>query len=215
MTAKEILDYRLPAEAQVVLATGNSHKLMEIESILLPLVPGLRPGGIVSSAGLGLGEAVEDGVTFSQNALKKALHIAAHVSLPVLADDSGICVDVLGGAPGVFSARWCGKHGSDEENIDLLLSQLADVRAEHRRAAFVCAAALLTPDGSQMVKIGKMTGTLLFERSGLQGFGYDPIFQADGYGVSNAELPPGVKNTISHRRAAFADLAPKIANLLT
>ena len=131
-----------------------------------------------------------------------------------MADDSGLAVDVLGGAPGIFSARWSGRHGDDEANNDLLLAQLADVPDAHRKARFVCAAALVAPDGTEEVETGTMHGRLLRERQGAGGFGYDPLFLPDGQGRSAAELTPEQKDSISHRGEAFRAIAAHIARIL-
>jgi XTP/dITP diphosphohydrolase len=170
---------------------------------------------VVGARDLGAPEPVEDGVTFEANALIKARALAAFSGLPAVADDSGIAVDVLGGSPGVFSARWSGRHGDDDANLDLLLAQLSDVPDEHRGARFVCAAALVTPDGTEVVRLGEMRGTLLRARRGAGGFGYDPIFRPDGETRSSAELSPDEKNAISHRGKAFRALAPDVAAVLS
>ncbi len=199
---------------RLALATHNAHKVGEILAILAPLVPGLVREDIVSAGQLGAPEPVEDGVTFAENALIKARALAASSGLPAIADDSGISVDVMGGAPGIFSALWSGRHGADAENLELLLAQMADIPAAHRGAAFVCAAALVTPDGTELVEIGTMRGRLAAVASGGNGFGYDPIFIADGQTVSNAGLAPEAKNVISHRALAFKALAPHVASVL-
>ncbi len=200
--------------ARLALATHNAHKVGEILAILAPLVPGLVREDIVSAGELGAPVPVEDGVTFAENALIKARELAEFSGLPAIADDSGIAVDVMGGAPGIFSALWSGSHGADGANLELLLAQMADIPAAHRSAAFVCAAVLVTPDGTELVEIGTMRGRLAREASGTNGFGYDPIFIADGQTVSNAELSPEAKNLISHRALAFQALAPKLAATL-
>ena len=120
----------------------------------------------------------------------------------------------MGGAPGIFSALWSGKHGADAENLELLLAQMADIPEPNRGAAFVCAAALVTPDGAELVEIGTMRGSLAVAASGANGFGYDPIFIADGQSVSNAGLTPEAKNAISHRSLAFRALAPHVVRVL-
>ncbi|HLS72281.1 MAG TPA: RdgB/HAM1 family non-canonical purine NTP pyrophosphatase [Actinomycetaceae bacterium] len=201
--------------ARLVLATRNAHKVDELRAILSPLLPALAAEAVIGAAGLDVPEPVEDGVTFEQNALIKARALAAATGLPAVADDSGLAVDVLGGAPGIFSARWSGRHGDDRANLELLLAQLADVPAEHRGARFVCAAALVTPDGTEVVEAGEMPGTLLTEARGSGGFGYDPILQPDGEQRSSAELSPAEKNAISHRGKAFRALAPHIARALS
>jgi XTP/dITP diphosphohydrolase len=199
---------------RLVLATHNRHKLREVRAILAAVVPGLDPADVVAAPDLGADEPVEDGVTFAENALIKARTLAARTHLPALADDSGLAVDVLGGAPGIFSARWCGRHGDDRANLDLLLAQLADVRDEHRGAAFVCAAALVLPDGREVVEHGELRGRLLRAPVGGGGFGYDPILAPDGEHRSCAQLTPEEKHAISHRGTAFRALAPAVAAVL-
>ncbi|WP_062525599.1 RdgB/HAM1 family non-canonical purine NTP pyrophosphatase [Demequina rhizosphaerae] len=200
--------------ARLAIATHNAHKVGEIWGILAPAVPGLAREDVASAGELGAPSPVEDGVTFEQNALIKAHALARTTGLPAIADDSGIAVDVMGGAPGIFSALWSGRHGADRENLELLLAQMADIPDEHRGAAFVCAAALVTPDGGELVVIGRMPGRLTREPAGEAGFGYDPIFVAEGESVTNAELDPARKNEISHRGRAFRELAPHVAAVL-
>ncbi|MDD9206609.1 RdgB/HAM1 family non-canonical purine NTP pyrophosphatase [Georgenia sp. 10Sc9-8] len=204
----------VPPGARLVLATRNEHKVAELREILGPLLPGLPAEAVVGARDLDVPEPVEDGVTFAENALIKARALAAATGLPAVADDSGLCVDVLGGAPGVFSARWAGRHGDDRANLELLLAQLADVPAEHRAAHFACAAALVTLDGTEMVRTGTMPGVLLPEARGTGGFGYDPVLQPAGEDRSAAELSAAEKNAISHRGQAFRALAPHVASLL-
>jgi len=200
--------------ARLVLATHNAHKLGELREILDGRVPGLDPADIVGAGDVGAPEPREDGVTFAENALIKARALAAHTGLPAVADDSGLCVDVLGGAPGIFSARWAGGHGDDAANLRLLLDQLSDVAPEHRAAHFACAAAFVTPDGFEQVEIGEFHGTLTLEARGSGGFGYDPILVPDGDTRTSAELSPAEKNAISHRGKAFRALAPTIVRVL-
>ncbi|MDY5404568.1 MAG: RdgB/HAM1 family non-canonical purine NTP pyrophosphatase [Trueperella sp.] len=195
----------------MILATRNAHKVTEVRAILAPLLP---EGFVLAAVPESLPEPVEDGASFAENAIIKATQVARELGVPAIADDSGLCVDIMGGAPGIFSARWSGHHGDDAANLDLLLAQLADVKPEQRGARFVCAAALAMPDGSVVVEEGQMRGSLRYERAGEGGFGYDPIFEAEGYGVTNAELPPQEKNAISHRARALAALAPHIAKIL-
>lgn len=192
---------------KLVLATRNPHKVAELRAILLPLLPGAQ---IVGAEAFDVPEPVEDEVTFAGNALIKARQLAEATGLLALADDSGICVDAMGGAPGVFSARWCGRHGDDAANLDLLLAQMADVPERHRGASFVCAAAIAAPDGREEVAEGIMRGSLLFAPRGENGFGYDPIFRPEGLSVSSAELTPERKEAISHRGKAFRALAARI-----
>lgn len=204
------------SDPRLVLATHNDHKVGELRAILLAAgtVPGLLPDEVVGAARFTDVQPVEDGVTFEANALIKARALAAESGLPAVADDSGLAVDVLGGAPGIFSARWAGRHGDDRANLDLLLAQLGDIAPEHRRARFVCAAALVTPEGVEHVVRGELVGTLLTVPRGDGGFGYDPILQPEGYDRSCAELSPEEKNAISHRGQAFRALAPTIADVL-
>jgi XTP/dITP diphosphohydrolase len=159
-------------------------------------------------------EVAETGLTFADNALLKARAVAAHTGLPAVADDSGLCVDALHGMPGIFSARWSGGHGDDARNLELVLGQLADV--SERGAQFVCAAALVLPEGAssrrtQWTVTGVLSGELTRSPRGTGGFGYDPIFVATGASVTNAELTPGEKDAISHRGRALRALAPVIA----
>ena len=192
---------------KLVLATRNPHKVAELRAILLPLLPGAE---IVGAEAFDVPEPVEDEVTFAGNALIKARQLAEATGLLALADDSGICVDAMGGAPGVFSARWCGRHGDDAANLELLLAQMADVPERRRGASFVCAAAMAAPDGREEVAEGAMRGSLLFAPRGENGFGYDPIFRPEGLSVSSAELTPERKDAISHRGKAFRALAARI-----
>lgn len=196
------------------MATHNAHKVGEIWAILEPLVPSLTRASVADAASLGAPTPVEDGVTFEANALIKARALCAATGLPAIADDSGIAVGVLGGAPGVFSARWAGSHGDDGANVRLLLDQLGDVPSEHRDASFVCAAALVTPLGDEYVEVGRMHGRIARQMAGGGGFGYDPIFVADGYSVTTAEITAAQKNQISHRGTAFRALAPHLAAVL-
>ncbi|QOR46994.1 RdgB/HAM1 family non-canonical purine NTP pyrophosphatase [Trueperella pecoris] len=195
----------------ILLASRNAHKLEEVRAILLPLIPGLDS---IEGAPPELPEPVEDGRTFAENAVIKARQVAEATGRPSIADDSGLCVDIMGGAPGIFSARWSGQHGNDAGNLDLLLAQLSDVKPEHRGARFVCAAALAMPDGTVVVEEGQMVGTLRYERAGEGGFGYDPIFQSEGSSLTNAQFSASEKNAISHRNKAFAKLAPHIEAIL-
>lgn len=205
----------LPGGPRVVLATRNAHKVGELRDILAAALPELDPADVVGADAFPeVPDVLEDGVTFAQNALLKARALASATGLVAVADDSGLAVDVLGGAPGIFSARWAGRHGDDGANLALLLAQLADVPAQHRGAAFVCAAALVTPGGAEIVREGTLRGTLLTAARGTGGFGYDPILVPDGDTRSCAELAPAEKNAISHRGQAFRALAPEIARVL-
>ena len=200
--------------ARLVLATLNPHKVTELSRIL----DGAGgPGAGVSLTSLaefpGAPDVAETGATFVENALLKARAIAAFTGLPAVADDSGICADALNGMPGVLSARWSGRHGDDQANLDLLLAQLADVPDERRGAEFRCAAALAHPDGSEQVTEGVLRGRLIRARRGTGGFGYDPVFVPDGATATTAELSPADKDAISHRGRAFRALAPAITVL--
>nr|WP_244266110.1 RdgB/HAM1 family non-canonical purine NTP pyrophosphatase [Actinomyces timonensis] len=216
----------VPDGARLVLATHNPGKLAELREILAPLVPGLAPEAIISAAELSAPEPVEDGLSFSENSLIKARALARATGLPAVADDSGLCVDVLGGSPGIFSARWSGRHGDDEANLRLLLDQISAVADPHRTARFTCAAVLVVPGegggaGSEEVIERSMEGRLITEPIGEGGFGYDPIFvpasedEPGAAGRTSAELSPAEKNAISHRGQAFRALAPILADLLT
>jgi XTP/dITP diphosphohydrolase len=187
-----------------LLATRNAKKLAELRRILLDVeLVGLDdvPSYV---------EAPEVGLTFADNALLKAREGVMHTGLPTIADDSGLAVDALNGMPGVFSARWAGKHGDDRANLELLLAQVGDVPDEHLGAAFVCAAALVWPDGREIVTHGEHRGRLVRVPRGTEGFGYDPIFVADGGTRTNAELTPAEKDAISHRGKAFRALVTQI-----
>lgn len=192
---------------KVVLASHNAHKLVELQRIVGPLVPGLELVGYDGP------EPRETGTTFAENSLLKARAAAAHTGLPAIADDSGISVDILGGSPGIFSARWGGPARSDQANLELLLWQLSDIAAPHRTAAFMCAAALVTPEGDETVCVERWPGVIREEASGGGGFGYDPIFQPEGSAQSAAEMTPAEKDASSHRTRAFTALAPAIAAL--
>lgn len=189
---------------KVVLATHNPHKVVELREIL-----GERLAGI-ELVGYDGPEPVEDGETFEANALIKARAASAHTGLPAIADDSGISVAALGGAPGVHSARYAGTR-DDADNYRLLLKNLGD--SADRAADFMCAAAFVDGD-FEHVELGVWTGTVLHEPVGSGGFGYDPIFQPTGLDVASAELTAAEKNAISHRSRAFAALMPVVRGRL-
>jgi XTP/dITP diphosphohydrolase len=196
----------VPAD-RLVLATRNPGKLRELARILH------QPE--VSLAGLddfpGAPDVPETGATFEENALLKARAIARYTRLPAVADDSGLCVDALGGMPGVLSARWAGGHGDDQANLNLVLAQVADVPDARRGAQFVCAAALVAPPGEtarEVVVTGTVAGRLTHRPQGRGGFGYDPIFLPDGFDLTTAEMTPEAKDAISHRGRAFRALVP-------
>ena len=205
-------------QPRLVLATHNQGKLRELRELLRGQVPGLDVDTqVVDAAVAGAPDVVESGVTFAENSLLKARAVAEATGLVAIADDSGLAVDVLGGAPGIFSARWSGRHGDDAANLQLLLAQLSDVPDGHRGAAFICAAALAVPNGGggrEVVEYGQLEGTLLREPRGEGGFGYDPILQPSGMDRSCAELSSEEKNAISHRGHAFRALLPAIVEAL-
>ena len=202
---------------RIVLATRNDHKVHELRQILAEVCRDLDVEIVGVSEFAGVADVPETEVTFVGNARLKAVAVAAATGLPALADDSGLAVAVLGGAPGVFSARWSGKRAGvaaaraeiDRENVTLLLEQLADVGEEHRAAAFVCAAVLALPGGSVAATEGRVEGRLEFAPRGTNGFGYDPIFRpaADHGGRTLAEFTDAQKNAISHRGNAFRAMA--------
>ncbi|MEV5444380.1 RdgB/HAM1 family non-canonical purine NTP pyrophosphatase [Streptomyces sp. NPDC052644] len=197
---------------RLILATRNAGKITELRAILAGA--GLTHELVGADAYPDVPDVKETGVTFAQNALLKAHALARATGHPAIADDSGLCVDVLGGAPGIFSARWAGRHGDDKANLDLLLAQLSDIDAPHRTAHFACAAALALPDGTERVVEGRLDGTLRHTPAGTGGFGYDPILQPDGDTRTCAELTPEEKNAISHRGKAFRALVPVLRDLL-
>ncbi|MFJ2544405.1 RdgB/HAM1 family non-canonical purine NTP pyrophosphatase [Microbacterium sp. NPDC087589] len=196
---------------KVVLATHNPHKVAEFQQIVATTRPDLEVIGYDGP------EPVEDGVTFAENALIKARAAARHTGLPALADDSGICVDVLGGSPGVFSAYWAGQKKDAAANLELLLDQLHDIADRHRTAHFTSTIALVTADGQEHVVVGNWPGRLAREASGGGGFGYDPIFIPDGQPEGRertvGELSDVEKQAQSHRARAFAELVPLLAEL--
>lgn len=197
---------------RLILATRNAHKVTELKAILADA--GLDLDLVGADAYPDIPDVKETGVTFAENALLKAHALASATGLPAVADDSGLCVNVLGGAPGIFSARWAGRHGDDAANLDLLLAQLSDIDTAHRAAHFECAAALALPDGTERVVNGQLRGTLRHEPAGSGGFGYDPILQPDGETRTCAELSAEEKNAISHRGKAFRALAPLVREAL-
>ncbi|HBG04002.1 MAG: non-canonical purine NTP pyrophosphatase, RdgB/HAM1 family [Geobacteraceae bacterium GWC2_58_44] len=187
---------------ELVVATGNKGKLREFGDLLAGVVE-----TILSPADFpGLPEVEEDGETFEANAVKKAMSAALFTGRPVLADDSGLCVDYLGGRPGVYSARFAGEGASDADNNALLLRELSGVAAGQRGAAFHCVIALCHPDGSCQTFDGSLPGVILEAPRGAGGFGYDPLFLVPEYGQTLSELPPEIKNAISHRGRAMQQL---------
>ena len=213
---------------KVVVATHNEGKLGELRRILDGFLAdeGQRIE-LVSAGQLGLPDPVETGTTFQENALLKAGQAARESGLPALADDSGLVVDVMGAAPGILSARWSGRHGDDQANLELLLNQLNDIPDDHRGGRFVCAAALVVPDvpgyavrGSQVTRVGEMPGSIIRQARGDNGFGYDPIFvpldqprrASERQPLTSAEMTADEKNAISHRGKALEAIMPILVN---
>lgn len=213
---------------RVVLATHNEHKVHELRQIVAVAAADLDLEVVSMAEYPDLGEVPETEVTFVGNATLKATAIAEATGVPALADDSGLAVEVLGGSPGVFSARWSGQHGGaeltraarDASNLRLLLDQIADVAAPHRRAAFHCAAVLAVPGGGVIATDGILPGVIVTEPVGSNGFGYDPIFVPDDESGAPgrrtlAEYADEEKNAISHRGRAFRALVPLLAERLS
>lgn len=189
---------------KLILATNNEHKVREMREILgnhFSEMVTLKEAGITH-------ETVEDGLTFRENALKKAREITEITGLPALADDSGLCVLALDGMPGVFSARYAStddENASDQANRDLLLKNMKDIT--DRRAYFACAIALTMPDGTSYETEGKFWGEITYEEKGENGFGYDNLFFVPEYNMTSAEMSPEQKNSMSHRGEALRELA--------
>lgn len=190
---------------KIIVATGNRHKLCEIRGIF-------SEAEVVSASEAGFDEDTpETGETFEENALIKARAAAKALNLPALADDSGLCVDALNGAPGIYSARYSGEHGNDKANREKLLSELLNI--ENRRARFRCAVALCFPCGEEINATGETCGEILREERGGNGFGYDSLFFSDDLKKSFAEASAEEKNAVSHRARALCALKEKIARL--
>ena len=192
---------------KLVLASSNQGKLAELREVL-----GDAGIELIAQGDLGVDDAEETATTFVENALLKARHAAAITGLPALADDSGICVDALGGAPGLYSARYSGMHGDAQANIDKLLAALRDEPAERRTAHFYAVIVMLrhAGDPQPIIAEGVWPGLILEQRRGDGGFGYDPVFFDPQLGRSAAELEADVKNRISHRGRALAALREKL-----
>ncbi|GAB6099122.1 XTP/dITP diphosphatase [Halanaerocella petrolearia] len=189
---------------RLFLATGNDHKIEEMTKLLSD-----TDIEIVSKYDFDkVPEVIEDANTFTGNALKKANELCEYTKLPTIADDSGLVVEALDGRPGVYSARFAGKDASDQENNQKLLTLLEDVPQSKRKAHFTCAIAFVTPNGQEEVAIGKCQGNIAFEFQGESGFGYDPLFIPQGYEVSFAQLGNNIKDQISHRSKALAEMKP-------
>lgn len=197
----------------LVMATHNRHKLREWSALLAARCPSVT---LRASGGL---PPIEDGTSFTANALLKARAAATATGLPALADDSGLSVAILGGCPGIFSARWAGPDADDRQNRRLLLAQLADIPREHRSAMFVCAVALVVPasapdEARETVATGEWPGQITLEERGGHGFGYDPVFEPEGYEITAAELDPARKDALSHRARALDAILPELERYL-
>ena len=202
---------------QVVLATRNLGKLEEFERMLQASSLDIHVLGLKDFPDMP--DVEEVGSTFGENALLKAEQISAYTGLPALADDSGLCVDSLGGAPGIYSARWAGKHGDDKANLEKVLREIMELENPSLSARFRCAVALVIPGtypgGAQsIIREGQIVGNLVLEPRGRNGFGYDPIFQPAGYTQTTAELPAEIKDRISHRGQALQAILPELIRLL-
>ncbi|MDQ0009735.1 XTP/dITP diphosphohydrolase [Luteibacter jiangsuensis] len=195
---------------RIVLASGNAGKVIELEQLLAG-----SDVELVAQTALGVGDADETGLTFVENALIKARHAARATGLPALADDSGICVDALNGAPGLYAARYAGTHGDSAANNAKLLRELGGVPPERRSAYFIAVLVLLrhADDPAPLIAEGRWHGRILEAPRGDGGFGYDPLFLPDGHDVSAAELEPARKNRLSHRGQALALLKARFAEL--
>lgn len=196
---------------KLVVSTGNKHKVDEIKKILNGL-----PIEVVSKKDVGLEklDVIEDGDTLEENSFKKAQALAEKLDYMVLADDSGLFVDILNGEPGVYSSRYAGEEGNDKKNNEKLLEKLKDIPLEERKAKFMTVIVLITEEKEIVVVKGECKGLIGFEPKGVNGFGYDPLFIPEGYTETFAELGENIKNKISHRARALENLREKILELL-
>lgn len=200
----------MPNQKTVVIATGNAHKVEEIEAILAPVMPNTRFVAISEVAPPTYTDPEETGSTFLENARIKARAGWEGTHLPTIADDSGLVVDALGGAPGIYSARFSGAHGDNVANRRKVLKELGETPLDERTARFVCAAVYIDDNG-EITAEGTCEGHIIKEERGSFGFGYDPIFESDAYsGLTTAEITPEQKNAISHRGRAFTQLAEQL-----
>jgi len=202
---------------KIVLATQNSGKIVEFERLLAEFVSDVQVLGLRDFPDMP--DIAETGTSFIENSLLKARGICAFTGLPTLADDSGLCIDYLNGDPGIYSARWSGIHGDDKANIAKILLQLDGVAIEDRSAHFICEVALVFPqghehEGREVIESGKLHGSITLSPRGTAGFGYDPIFQPAGEGLTLGEFTHGEKDKISHRGIAMRAIAPRILELL-
>jgi XTP/dITP diphosphohydrolase len=191
----------------IVIASKNAGKIAEFQRILSEV-------GISVITDIDFPDVAETGSTFEENAILKARAVSSFTNLPALADDSGLAVEALNGAPGIFSARYSGRHGDDVANISRLLEDLKGVLDENRRAKFVAVLALVTPDGRELLVRGELEGKIRNQPTGTNGFGYDPIFEPENLNRTLGELSPSEKDAISHRSKALRDLTPKIRPFL-
>ena len=195
---------------EVVIATRNQGKLQEIEVILAPL--GLKMLSLEDFPEVP--ETIEDGRTFAENAQKKAREAAQKTGRMTIADDSGLAVDALQGRPGVFSSRYAGEKATDQQRYEKLLAEMVGIPERQRVAAFICSIAVASPGGRVKVVQGECRGRIAFAPQGTYGFGYDPIFYLPEFGQTMAELPPEIKNLISHRARALEKLNEILPELL-
>jgi XTP/dITP diphosphohydrolase len=198
---------------QLVIATRNPGKIVEFRRILDAI-----SSGAIDLIGIDqfphLEDVEETGTTFEENALLKARYTAKMTGLPSISDDSGLCIDALGGAPGIFSARWAGSHGNDKANVEKVLDELKDIPDTKRGAYFICVAALVLPDGREEVAQGRFEGNILRAPVGDNGFGYDPIFAPLGMSISAAEMSAHEKDSMSHRGKSLRAIAPHVIEIL-
>ncbi len=194
----------------LVLATRNKGKVLEVERILKIHAPEIS---LISMVDLDIGDIEETGNTFEENALLKARTVTQISGLAALADDSGLAIDSLNGEPGIYSARYSGVHGDDAANNAKVLNLMAGI--SKRSASFIAVLALTRPDGQSIISRGELLGQIIDSPRGDQGFGYDPIFQPTGFDITTAQMSPEMKDSISHRGKALAQIAPKISPFLS
>ena len=194
----------------LVLATRNKGKVLEVERMLKIHAPEIS---LISMADLDIGDIDETGSSFEENALLKARTVTQISGLAALADDSGLAIDSLNGEPGIYSARYSGVHGDDAANNAKVLKLMAGITK--RSASFIAVLALTRPDGQSIISRGELLGQIIDSPRGDQGFGYDPIFQPTGFDITTAQMSPEMKDSISHRGKALAQIAPKISPFLS